>query len=1206
MSHELIASLAESLFAAPQFQILANRFSQREDAVAVAPHTIRPFLVAAVFALHASLYGARPMLVVTPGEEGARLFARDLASWLGAKAVLRYPLRREAPWGDKPVSVEELHMIGQRARALDALASGSARVVVASSSSLLRLLPPVPSALGPKAKGAPSAPLVLCAQDSGTCAPGAYIAGAPLSYDELPKCLVERGYTRLEALDGPGTFQLRGDTLAVHPAGLSHPVRVEFFGDEVELIRRVVPATGQTIGTLPSVSVYQARELLYGEKDVRRAERLIHSMTGEDAQRLPANVRHHLELLKGHVSFRAAERYLPYLFENAASPIDYADTSTLVVSIEPRALMDDAKHYYNEQLAAASYAHVSLEGIMLPPAQLDFKSLQRFTLLTFMTSGDAPHALIETKQLDTSSPEKLARAAHALMSGGNRCLFGAADRRVRATVQLALSDAHVPFVVVEGNGAVPDSTPSPSPSPSAALTVTDLDFLQSVAVPSAQLALLSLSDSGARRAAARGRAARGGSNARENVDPTTLSFPFKPGDYVVHDIHGIALFKAIVRQEVLGIERDYLHLEYAKGDRLFTPVEKIDRVTRYVGPESGAPRLTRLNTSDWSRALDKARKAARSLAFDLVDLYARRSVLDGFVYGPDDEMQREMESLFPYEETPDQLAAIADVKADMASRKPMDRLICGDVGFGKTEVALRATFKAAANGRQVMLLCPTTILAQQHYTTFSERFEPFGVSVDVLSRFRSAGEQRAIIKRFAEGTLDVLVGTHRLLSADVSPKDLGLVVIDEEQRFGVQHKEQLKNLREHIDILTLSATPIPRTMQMALSGVRDMSLIDTPPLSRTPIKVHVGEWDEDVVSTAIRREIQRGGQVYYVSNRVKGIDDAVARVVASAPEARVCVAHGKMTPTQLESVMERFAANEYDVLVATTIIESGLDNPHTNTLIIEDAQRLGLAQLYQLKGRVGRSHAQAYAFFLFPSAEQLTPDAAERLMAIDELRDLGSGTRVAMRDLEIRGAGSLLGADQHGMLAAVGFDLFASMLSEAVESARNDNEGDYGDKDARDPQSAGSGRDADNAAASAEVRIDMPVPFLLPEEYVPAVDERVLFYRRVAGAFNTEAVSRIEGQLVTAYGALPAPAKNLLARQRVRVLAEALGVKNVALVRKKVNLEPLELDARQVEQVKKEGGTYFVQSKKLLYPVAEGSNPLETAASLMASLLETA
>ncbi|MCL2818940.1 MAG: DEAD/DEAH box helicase, partial [Actinomycetia bacterium] len=512
---------------------------------------------------------------------------------------------------------------------------------------------------------------------------------------------------------------------------------------------------------------------------------------------------------------------------------------------------------------------------------------------------------------------------------------------------------------------------------------------------------------------------------------------FEPGDYVVHRTYGVALFKQMTKREVDGIERDCLQLEYAMGDTLYTPIDQLDKITKYVGSESGKPKLTRLGTKSWLRATKKARESAKKLAFDLVDLYARRAQVSGFEYAPDSLEQIEMEALFEYEETPDQLAAIDDVKADMESSKPMDRLVSGDVGYGKTEVAIRAAFKAVQAGKQVMVLCPTTILAQQHYTSFHDRFDPFGITVEVLSRFRTPAQQRRALEGFADGSVEVLIGTHRLLSKDVVPHDLGLLIIDEEHRFGVGHKEQLKNIREQIDVLSMSATPIPRTLQMTLSGVRDLSVIDTPPKNRHPVRVHVGQWDENIVADAIRTELERGGQVYYVSNRVHSIDAATQRVIEAAPEARIGVAHGQMSAAQLEEIMEEFAARRIDVLVATTIIESGIDNPYSNTLIIEDSQRLGLAQLYQLKGRVGRSHEHAYAYFLYPEETELTQEATERLLAIADNVELGSGMKIALRDLEIRGAGSLLGQEQSGQISAVGFELFVTLIAEAIDDIQS-------------------------------------------------------------------------------------------------------------------------------------------------------------------------
>ncbi|MDR1421669.1 MAG: transcription-repair coupling factor, partial [Coriobacteriales bacterium] len=944
------------------------------------------------------------------------------------------------------------------------------------------------------------------------------------------------------------------------------------------------------------------------------------------------------------------------------TPLAWLHPEALVVLIEPRSLFDDTTRSYEEITASAIASKTSPAGLYAVPADLDFGAQQRLTLLSLISGGASLDARLEVKHPDVfTTDERLTTTAQTLLAGGYEAYLGVPDRRARESIELVLSDAHVSFDSVHTQVAslpsregpptlVPlpqgaSSRPSPPQegassrpallsSPSI-LHVTDADIPASILIPAAKLALLSLAPAASTGAVRRGRqagrragghvgigaSAYGGTRRTGShpVDPTSLTFPFKPGDYVVHATHGIALFKQIVRREVGGIERDYLHLEYAKGDKLFTPVEQIDRVTRYVGPESSSPRLTRLNTSDWSRATGKARKAARKLAFDLVDLYARRSTTTGYAYESDNDMQYQMELAFPYEETPDQLVAIADVKADMESSRPMDRLICGDVGFGKTEVALRAAFKAVQSGRQVMVLCPTTILAQQHYTTFVERFDSFAVEVEVLSRFRTSGQQKHILADFAAGRLDVLVGTHRLLSSDVNPRDLGLIVIDEEQRFGVQHKEQLKNLREQVDVLTLSATPIPRTMQMALSGVRDMSLINTPPTSRTPIKVHVGEWDEDVVSAAIRREMARGGQVYYVSNRVKSIDDAVARVEATTPEARIAVAHGQMTGKELEGVMERFAANEYDVLVATTIIESGLDNPHTNTLIIEDSQRLGLAQLYQLKGRVGRSHAQAFAYFLFPSQTALTEEAIERLTAIDEFQELGSGMRIAMRDLEIRGAGSLLGAEQHGMLSAVGFDLFAAMLQEAVVAARAGElaviTGAGAGAVTGSAAGAGSGAGVEKTGSSAagnapssvgssaaETRIDLPVPFFLPEEYLPATDERVLFYRRLAAAPDIAAIEYIAEQLLHAYGALPAPAQNLVDRTKARALALELGIETIISQRGKLVLEPVELTSEQAAVAKRSGALYFPKTHKLQFAPQSGIPLMQALLILLDSL----
>ena len=1175
MQQILLDSITRQLLGSRTLESFTERLEQGRDTNLAVPLSARVLVTAAVYA-----HKPRPMLVCLAGEEVAQGFAQGLAEWLDADKVLTLPARSDVPW---VVTQPDATQVGERVKALNSMQAGAAKIVVASARSLLRLLPP---------KGEQSyAPLVIKAQ-----------ADLPLPYKELPALLISMGYRREQQASEPGTFALRGDTLDIFAVCAQMPSRLELFGDEVERIRTVLVASGQTTNDLPALEIYPAQELTVTAESISRLQAAVE--TAQSLGNLPPQVAYHLELLKSGSSFLGVERYLPYFYERLSTVFDYLRPSALLVLQEPRALFDDAAAYFDELKEKASEQGSSTDGLFLPPGQLDFGDAQRLTMLSLLSSGSRLDGRLEVKHPKGQILEDiLAKQAADMLGNGFMTVLAHANRRTREAFRAALSEAQVPFDAlddreyhVEGEAAdtpgqakaagakqnaAGETASSVLPLVSRSLAhVVKLDLPQSIVIPAAKLALLTLNEAFTNQTRRRARQVRSGGRLGVSADATSYTFPFKPGDYVVHETHGIALFKEIVRRAVDGVERDYLYLEYAKGDKLFSPVELIDKVSRYIGVEGASPRLTRLNTADWSRATGKARKAARAMAFDLVDLYSRRANATGFRFSPDSSLQYDMEQGFAYMETPDQLRAIADVKSDMESARPMDRLICGDVGFGKTEVALRAAFKAVQDGKQVMLLCPTTILAQQHFTTFFERLAPYAVRVEVLSRFKTASEQRQTLERLAQGEVDVLIGTHRLLSADVNPRDLGLIIIDEEQRFGVAHKEKLVNLREQLDVLTLSATPIPRTMQMALTGVRDMSLINTPPLSRNPIHVLVQEWNEDVVSAAIRRELARGGQVYYVSNRVRNIDAAVERVKNAAPEAAVAVAHGQMDERALEAVMERFAAGEADVLVATTIIESGLDNPHTNTLIIEDSEKLGLAQLYQLKGRVGRSHDQAYAYFLFPSEYRLTETATDRLTAISEYQELGSGMRIAMRDLEIRGAGSLLGAEQHGNLAAVGFDLYANMLAEAVRTAR------LVGKNEAVALRGSSGAGGAGGSGSAEVRIDIPLHSYLPEEFIPATDERVLWYRRVATATTLQRLDEIAEQMEHAYGGLPAASENLLDRARAKLLAEDLGIRSIAVVRAKLNLEGLALNPEEIELLKTRGATYMVKSQKLLYPIA--------------------
>lgn len=1143
----LIDSLTFVLEKSECLETFWKKLDSGEDGTLGVASSARPFLVAARFA-----HKPQTTLVVLAGEESAVSFARSVAAYLGEERVLRFPERTDYPFIPKAAQPS---VVARRMEAAHALASGKEVVVVASARALVRQLAPVEARV--------SAPLVFTAgtelEDAAAVnAESALAYVYPASFEDVAYALEARGYQNTGELEGPGTFAVRGGTIDVFPGNTVYPVRLDFFGDELDEIRRIVPSTGQTISNLDQIEIYPVIEYAATPQTLARARKQL-----EARARTNQTLRDVLEKLDGGLRFDGSDMLLTLLYEQTVTLGDYLCEGALVSMIEPRSLFDDMTHVYDDIVSRAKGSGIGIEGLFADATHVSFGEGQRATYVSIMQVGSAVDDDLPVKRVDVAGhPDKLFGRLRSLCEADYVVVFSASHFRARQDMKLAFVDEGLP--IHEVLDVLENTTPQTPGAEKRKLrrgvvNVVDVDVPLGMIIPKAKLAIISMNDT------------QGASSARQNrsIDITEITFPFKPGDYVVHAMHGVAHFKELVRQEVDGTARDYLLLEYAEGDKLYVPVEQLDRVTRYVGPEGASPRLTRLNTADWSRALRKARAATKKLAFDLVDVYARRATVQGYRFGPDTVEQREMEESFPYMETPDQLAAIADVKADMQSAKPMDRLICGDVGFGKTEVALRAAFKAVQDHKQVMVLCPTTILAQQHYTSFKDRFDPFGVRVEVLSRFRSAAQQAAALRGFQEGEVDVLVGTHRLLSRDVNPHDLGLVIIDEEQRFGVGHKEQLKHLRESIDVLTLSATPIPRTMQMSLSGVRDMSLILTPPDERRPVEVHVGEWDPDLVSAAIRRELAREGQVYYVSNRVRSIDDAVSRVVAAAEEARVGVAHGQMTKEELERVMEEFAAGNLDVLVATTIIESGIDNPHTNTLIIEDSQRLGLAQLYQLKGRVGRSSTQAYAYFMFPDNVPLTEEAQARLTALSEFQDLGSGMRIAMRDLEIRGAGSMLGAEQSGNISAVGFDLFAQMLAQAVNATR---EGDLKALEALPP-------------ALSDITVNVPGHTYLPEDYVPDADERVLWYRRIASADTLAAVEDVFNDLVAKRPDMPQATINLFEKARIKAFAHEHYIKTVSVTGGKLVVEPIDIPKSKLTEIRRAGGRYLADKRKLQLPI---------------------
>lgn len=1160
----LIDLISKELARSEEFGTVEGKLLSGKDSALAVAQSARPLMIAALFNRY-----PRPFLVLVPGEEAADRVYHALAAYLGLEKVYRYPTRTDMPWSKDGLDAQGSKAVAERCQCVHQLARGNACVVVASSRALLQCVP----------------------ADHAYFEPLTFELGEEHEPIQVAHELIARGYEQIDGASVPGSFYVHGDSIDIFAAQESCPYRLEFFGDEIDRIRKVLPLTGQTIGDVDTIIVYPCRELALTPDRAKRATRLLYQASQDDR-----DLAHDVERLQNHQLFAGVDQYLPLLHEQITNLIAHASEHTLVVLSEPRALYDDAVRLYEDlqhkaevhafhaplaQANAGSSGELAkaikraaqnpLEGLYVAPQALNFGSQQRLTLVSIMRVGTQVDAELAISRPAIEGGEgKLFTQLRTLLNTGFKPVFAVPDRSARESLELRLTDEHIPFMRLIRDEPREEHIDR---LPKNLVTLVDDPIASGVIVPSAQLGILSIADM-AHRSAKRAK--------KKIIDPTQITFPFKPGDYVVHAQYGIAHFTDIVRMKVdEDTERDYFLLEYAAQDKLYVPLELVDRLTRYVGPDGSNPRLTRLNSADWTRATNKAKKAVKHLAFDLVDLYTRRASVMGYRYPEDTSWQREMEADFPYQETPDQLSAIADIKADMQSSRPMDRLLCGDVGFGKTEVALRAAFKAIQADKQVMFLCPTTILAQQHFTNAFERFAPYDVRVEVLSRFRTPAQQKQALADFAEGKVHMLVGTHRLLSNDVNPANLGLVIIDEEHRFGVQAKEQLKNMREQVDVLTLSATPIPRTMQMALSGVRDMSLIKTPPAERMPVEVKVGEWDEDVVSAAIRFELARDGQVYYVSNRVRTLDDAAERVQKAAPEARIGIAHGQLSEKELEAVMERFAAGELDVLIATTIIESGIDNPHTNTLIIEDSQRLGLAQLYQLKGRVGRSKNQAYAYFMFPAEERLTPEAFERLTAINEFQELGDGMKVAMRDLEIRGAGSLMGAEQHGNLSAVGFDLFTQMLGEAVAQAR----GEAGD------------------LALDEVTINVSVDYFISEEYIPEADKRVLLYRKIAGAVALSQIDELEHELLQTVGALPDAAQNLLDRARLRIRASRLGVTSVALVSGKLIFQGIEIPDSLKSSLRAKHAIYYPKSKKLSLPLKEPKDEVLAVAIGFLSLL---
>jgi len=934
--------------------------------------------------------------------------------------------------------------------------------------------------------------------------------------------LVELGYTREALVEQRGQFSLRGGILDVFGSAEDAPVRAEWSGDVVDTLRLFDPENQRSVMAIEEAVIRTGRELLIGPERGRAAvERLRKTVS---LRELRGDVRSEWEDELGRLAegaaFAGVEFYAAYLDPSRPSLFDHLPGGTVVLDFEPGRQLAEARTVLDEtaMLAAAESGGGELPREFTLPTVHRLEELGERPRLVLTASEGAPDALdLGWFEGEPVVGQPRALAGFAGRGEGADIVFATEqDERLRAL----LDEAGVKTALREIDLDL-DLELEPS------LHHASVDLAAGCAQPAIGFHLATDAELFGRVR----RPSRGARAARTRAEDLTREFTldFAPDELVVHVDHGIARFKGMRLIESDGSHREYLELEYAEGDRLFVPVENLDRVQKYLGGAEGTPALHRLGTSDWTRARGRARKVVQDVAEDLLKIYSMREARPGIAFAPDTAWQQELESSFPYEETPDQVAAMAEIKSDMESDRPMDRLLCGDVGFGKTELALRAAFKAAMSGKQVAVLAPTTVLAQQHFHVFRERLKNFPVVVEMLSRFVDDEAQARTIEGLKSGHVDIVVGTHRLLQRDVRFKRLGLLVVDEEHRFGVMQKERLKKLRTQLDVLSLSATPIPRTLHMAVGGIRDMSVIQTPPEERQPIKTYVTADEDELITEAIGRELHRQGQVYFVHNRVRTIQKAAERVRKLIPDARIAIGHGQMSEDELATVMVDFESGKFDVLVCTTIIESGLDIPNVNTILVERSDRFGLAQLYQLRGRVGRSGRRAYAYFLYDAGRSLTEQADKRLDVISGLHELGQGFKIALRDLEIRGAGNLLGTEQHGAIATVGFEMYLQMLQGAVNKLRTGSE-----------ETAVA-----DVLSTAEMNLDLPLDHFIPRSYIRDEKLRLGAYRQLAGAEDEDELESILRSLKDRYGNAPPQLDNLAYSLRVKLKGQRMGLRGV-------------------------------------------------------------
>jgi len=1070
-----------------------------------------------------------PVLVLTARPSRATLLVEQLQTWLGDdQQVWQFPEPDVLPYERLSPDPRVMH---DRLRALNAISRYAM------------------DAAPPPLIVAPLGGLVTPTLDAKIFAQSvvSYGVGERAKWEEVTAQWLRMGYQRVTTVEQPGQYARRGGVIDCFPPHLDMPFRLDLFGDEIESIRLFEPGTQRSTKLLETVTVIPTQEVLPALSAESLLTLHLDNCNGETRARISDDL---ARLAQGN---EVSDLWFYSTIFNHTSLLEYLPANAVVVVDERLELSQTWREL--QQGAAELRTNLHTKGDLpanYPEALLSWPDIEA-------ACGKMTH--LEIQRWGGERDESLAFAPAPGYAGRLRALFSDIRSRVAARERVVLVSLQTQrlseLLEQEGIIATPVESLAATPSPGS------LTLLQG-ALPGGWSLILGSADDGVEKTSltlftdaelfgfvkeARRRLAR-----REARRENPLE-GIAPGDYVVHIEHGIGRFRGTVVMADESATKEYLFIEYGGGGKLYVPADQVDRVARYVGPGGYAPALSSLGTQEWDRAKERVRKAAVNIAKELLETTAARQVLPGISFSPDTVWQQELEASFPYVETPDQLIAVHDVKDDMEAPRPMDRIICGDVGYGKTEVALRAAFKAVQDGMQVAVLVPTTVLAQQHYQTFTQRLSAFPINVEVLSRFRSEREQQQVVAELRSGKVDIVIGTHRIVQKDVAFKNLGLVIVDEEQRFGVVHKEHFKQLRREVDVLSLSATPIPRTLYMALVGVRDMSAMETPPEERHPIKTYVMEHSEDLIRQAIVRELERGGQVFFVHNRVQTIAQVAHELQNLVPEARIAVGHGQMPEELLEQVMLDFAAGKHDVLLCTTIIESGLDLPNVNTIIINNADKLGLAQLYQLRGRVGRGMQRAYAYLLYTRNKALTEPAQKRLQAVFEATELGAGYFIAMKDLEIRGAGNLLGVEQSGHIGAVGFDLYCRILASAVEDAKAE----------------AAGKPAPSSIPQTpSVSVELQMPAYLPEDYVPDMENRLDIYRRLAAAQDQEGVDDVDEELRDRFGPAPGPVDNLLFAVRAKVLATRAGVASMGREGENIVirlLDGLRVDASRLQRL---------------------------------------